>query len=277
MLPPDPGGPRTGPVTHLGDDDLALLALGEGVEGAPEHLAGCAACREELAALSLVVSTARSTAPPPAVPVPAGTWEAVAREVGIDAAPPTGPATAPASPPAVPVAVPVDVPSRRSGHRARLALAAAFLVGAAVGVGGAQLAGGGDAPTALPTAGPTASPPGEGAGTVVASAPLAPLGDAAAQAAGTATVARVDGHRRLDVDVREVAPAGGGVLEVWLLDPAGGLLSLGTLTGDHLAVVLPEAVDLSRFTVVDVSREPLDGDPGHSADSVLRGELSLPA
>ncbi|NAZ88574.1 anti-sigma factor, partial [Kineococcus indalonis] len=128
-------------------------------------------------------------------------------------------------------------------------------------------------PTASPTSGPTADP---GAGAVLASAALLPLGGDGA-AGGEATVARVDGHRRLDVGVRDVAAAGDGVLEVWLLDPDGGLLSLGTLTGERLDVALPEAVDLSRFRVVDVSREPLDGDPGHSSDSVLRGELDLGA
>jgi hypothetical protein len=41
-----------------------------------------------------------------------------------------------------------------------------------------------------------------------------------------------------------------------------------------MSVTLPADLDLGRFDVVDVSREPLDGNPGHSSDSVLRGTLT---
>jgi hypothetical protein len=34
-------------------------------------------------------------------------------------------------------------------------------------------------------------------------------------------------------------------------------------------------LDLRDYPVVDISREPLDGDPAHSADSISRGELQL--
>jgi hypothetical protein len=36
---------------------------------------------------------------------------------------------------------------------------------------------------------------------------------------------------------------------------------------------VPPAIDTERFSVVDISREPQDGDPAHSTDSVLRGPL----
>ncbi|WP_337060408.1 anti-sigma factor [Kineococcus sp. G2] len=270
MLPPDPGGHPPAPGPHLGEDELALLALGEDVEGAPEHLTACAACRAEVASLREVTAAVRSAPTPPAVPVPAGVWEAVARETGVRAVPGGGAGQAPAgpgdaegaavAPGAEPVATVLPAaPPRGRSRRSWLALAAAFLVGTAAGVGASRLA--------------ERDAPVPAAQRVLASTELAPLG--AGAAAGTATVASVDGHRHLGVDVRGVDAPGEAVLEVWLLDPAGGgLLSLGTLTGERLDVVLPDVVDLTRFAVVDVSREPLDGDPGHSSDSVLRGELT---
>ena len=62
--------------------------------------------------------------------------------------------------------------------------------------------------------------------------------------------------------------------ELWLLGEDGELVSLGSFkvpeSGEaELDVPLP--VDPSRFDFLDISREPADGDPGHSSDSVLRG------
>ena len=52
------------------------------------------------------------------------------------------------------------------------------------------------------------------------------------------------------------------------------LVSLGPLRPDGIYDI-PPGVDPSRFPIVDVSVEPVDGDPTHSGDSVLRGELPL--
>ena len=41
-----------------------------------------------------------------------------------------------------------------------------------------------------------------------------------------------------------------------------------------VAVELPADLDLAEFPLVDVSVEPLDGNPTHSGDSVARGELT---
>jgi Anti-sigma-K factor rskA len=67
---------------------------------------------------------------------------------------------------------------------------------------------------------------------------------------------------------------GGDFYELWLLGDDGELVSLGSVRVPasgraELRVQLP--VDPGRFRYLDVSREPGDGDPGHSADSVLRG------
>ena len=66
-----------------------------------------------------------------------------------------------------------------------------------------------------------------------------------------------------------------GYLELWLLDSsATRLVSLGPLRDDGLYDV-PTGVDPGEFPVVDVSVEPVDGDPTHSGQSVLRGQLVL--
>ncbi len=67
---------------------------------------------------------------------------------------------------------------------------------------------------------------------------------------------------------------GPGYVEAWLLDPlTNEMLGLGVLGPEGGTVTVPAGVDLSRFTTVDVSREPFDGDPAHSADSIARGVL----
>jgi anti-sigma-K factor RskA len=70
-------------------------------------------------------------------------------------------------------------------------------------------------------------------------------------------------------------PSGRGEFyELWLLGDDGELVSLGSVRVPasgraELRVEIP--VDPGRFRYLDVSREPADGDPGHSSDSVLRG------
>lgn len=109
-------------------------------------------------------------------------------------------------------------------------------------------------------------------GQVIASVRLAVLGSAGD---GRAELVERDGHHQLRVETSglEVSP-GDGYLEVWLLD-AGvtRFVSLGPLRTDGVYDV-PGDVDLGEYPVVDVSVEPVDGDPAHSGRSVLRGELT---
>ena len=106
-------------------------------------------------------------------------------------------------------------------------------------------------------------------GSVIATARLEPL--------ATVSQARADlvddgGQRTLSIAELEL-PQTDGYYELWLLTPAGdGLISLGPV-GDNPTVQVPAAIDVERFSVVDISREPQDGDPSHSTDSVLRGAL----
>ncbi len=105
---------------------------------------------------------------------------------------------------------------------------------------------------------------------------LAPVGTSDPAARGEAHTARGGAALALDVSgMPESAP--GTSYELWLLDGPERLLSLGTFrvpaSGDaSLEVPLP--VPVTDFAYVDVSREPDDGDPGHSGDSLLRGASS---
>ena len=82
--------------------------------------------------------------------------------------------------------------------------------------------------------------------------------------------------RTLAVDLDGVDAPAGSFYELWLLDLDGeelrDLRSLGRVGPDG-SYAVPEDVDLDRFSVVDVSIEPDDGNPDHSGDSVLRGPL----
>ena len=63
---------------------------------------------------------------------------------------------------------------------------------------------------------------------------------------------------------------------MWLIDPeTSGLVSLGLLSGASGTFTIPTDVDLSQYSVVDVSQEPNDGNPTHSGDSIVRGQLSV--
>lgn len=176
--------------------------------------------------------------------------ERVARETSTEA-PGTTTAARPSAPP----------DSRPSSRRPRLLVVAAALVLVLAGVG-------------LVARGVLRSDDQ----TVAAEASLSSEGlDGAAPATGRAELIRVDARRVLDISVPGVRAEDGTVLEVWLIDPASdGLQSLGTIVDDAgpTRLPVPEAIDVDRFSVVDVSLEPLDGDPAHSADSVVRGNLA---
>ena len=107
--------------------------------------------------------------------------------------------------------------------------------------------------------------------TVVAAAALAPLGDAGE---GSAELVDSDGSLQLRLSTNDL-DAGDGFLEVWVISPdVTQLVSLGPLRADGV-YDLPQGLDPAAFPIVDVSVEPIDGDPTHSGASVLRGELTF--
>jgi Anti-sigma-K factor rskA len=111
-----------------------------------------------------------------------------------------------------------------------------------------------------------------GGGAVVATARLSALDGE--DATGRAEV-RQDGVRRsLEVDLRAPAPAT-GYYEAWLLQPdAVRMVPVGVLRPGDTVLPLPDDLDLGAYPVVDVSVEPMDGDPAHSGLSVARGSLA---
>jgi hypothetical protein len=271
-------------VPHLDPDAVALAALGEPLDAAPRaHLASCADCAREVASLAAAAAVARAGDAGELVPPPAAVWGRVRDELGLaDDVVPDGTDLARGDGSAVdrsagdgsgdhaaaaggvpgprpaPGADPVPAASRRHRRGPWLAAAAAGLV-----VGG--VAGGLAVSAAL-------RPDSE---TVVAEVRLEAL--PGWSASGDAQVEE-DAQGRRTLVVRVTDADADGFREVWLLDAgATRLVSLGLLDGDEGRFALPPGLDLAEFPVVDVSAEPFDGDPAHSGDSIVRGELALPA
>lgn len=238
-------------MRHLDAETAALLALGEQPESASEraHAQACDECRREVAALQETVTVARSTLGEAELQEPpARVWEGIQRELGFSAS--AAPAT---------VVSLADARARRSERLRRIvapvigvAAAAALVVAAAVTWNAAS-----------PRLGDQ----------VLASAQLDAL-PAWAESTGSAELAQTaSGERVLRVSL-DASATGEGVREVWLLtETVDGLISLGLLEGTEGEFVVPDSVDLDRFSIVDVSQEPLDGDPTHSGDSIVRGPL----
>jgi len=112
-------------------------------------------------------------------------------------------------------------------------------------------------------------PPAE----VLAQAQLAALPDWDG-ATGRAVVEVDDeGGRSVVVALQDGTP-NDGYREVWLIsDDLTELVSIGVLEGEDGRFVIPSGIDLDVFPIVDVSEEPLDGDPAHSGNSIVRGTL----
>jgi hypothetical protein len=112
---------------------------------------------------------------------------------------------------------------------------------------------------------------GDDDGRVVSAVELERLGDTGS---GRAELVERGGQLQLRVDATEL-DAGDGYLELWMIDPSvSRLVSLGPLRPDGVYDV-PARVDPAEFPIVDVSVEPVDGDPTHSGQSVLRGRLDV--
>lgn len=88
------------------------------------------------------------------------------------------------------------------------------------------------------------------------------------KAKGTASLDR----GRLGLQVSGLTSARRGFYEVWLYNSVGDARSIGRLRKGRLNVKLPSGA--SRYRLVDVSREPRDGNPNHSGASVVRVPLS---
>jgi hypothetical protein len=241
-------------VWHPDPDQLALAALPaeEPDPGVAAHLVVCPLCAGHVASLRRTVDLARAggdtvddgTGPPERV------WRAITDELAIDD---------PAADAPVPAAG-----RRRARPWSRFAVpVAAAVLGLAVGLGVGYTA---------------SSAPTEPDSTVVAL--LVPIGDLDPRGTGQVAMARSGDEDRMRVSLEGVSDlAGGDYLEVWLLDRDGTrLVSLGGLTpgdgGYHGTFTVPDGLPFAEFSTVDVSVERWDGDPAHSKQSVLRGDLT---
>jgi hypothetical protein len=129
----------------------------------------------------------------------------------------------------------------------------------AIGLGAGRLLGDGDGG-------------GRDRGRVLALDPVEPAGGAAH---GTATILAHGGRARFVV--RGLKPsANGGFYELWLMNSADDLVSLGSFrvpASGKAEVTVPLPADPDGFAALDISAEPADGNPAHSASSVLRAPL----
>jgi hypothetical protein len=254
-------------VQHCTPEQLALAALREPLPAEDTaHLASCERCRAEVGSLQRsvdAVAVPQLAAPGAAVPPPPRVWEAVAAATGVSAAPGADVVSASVPPAAPGPPGPGNTVPPRSGaevlafrpRRPRLLLvAAAAVAGAVIGAGAVAVLRGGDD------------------GNAVSTVELDPLADSAASGRA-AVVQHDDGSRVLEVDLR--APAlDQGYYEVWLLETSvEGMVQVGVVRPGMTDLPLPDGLDLGEFPLVDVSVEPLDGNPAHSGVSVARGEL----
>jgi anti-sigma-K factor RskA len=110
------------------------------------------------------------------------------------------------------------------------------------------------------------------AGPVVSLAPVEP-GEAGAE--GTATLA--SSGDRATVRLRGLPPSEDGQFyELWLLNTVDDMVALGSFSvpdSGAIDVTVPLPGDAGRFSALDLSVEPDDGDPAHSTVSVLRAPL----
>ncbi len=259
-------------MRHCTPEQLALAALHEPLPADDAtHLDSCAHCRTEVASLRrgvAALAVPELAAPGAAIPPPPGVWAGIAAATGVTTAPrpAAGAVVRPAPATAVPAAVPPPspapepapapvVPLRSRRSRLLLAAAASLVVGVGIGAGAVALGTGDD-------------------GVAVAAAALDPLDDSGATGRAQA-LERDDGTRVLRLDLT-AADLQDGFYEVWLIDESvEDMYSLGVVqSGDEVTLEVPPGVDLTEFPVVDVSVEPLDGDPTHSGVSVARGLLA---
>ncbi|MDQ0661959.1 hypothetical protein QFZ35_000457 [Arthrobacter ulcerisalmonis] len=258
-------------MPHLDPEQLSLLALYDdwGDPGGREHLAACPECAADYAALRRTVEavktapdTSRLTVPGPQV------WAGIHRELGLADSLREDPLAAgsagegPAGPAAT--AAPGDQPPsnvipirprtkaawwQRPGTWMAAAAAAVLVVFGAVW---------------------TLNRPPQPQ--QLAAAQLTPLAQHSAEGSAK-VVTTADGSRSLEISLDKDEAR--GYQEVWLIAPdLSRLVSLGVMNSTSGTFQVPPGLDLSQYPVVDVSDEPLDGNPAHSSVSIARGTLT---
>jgi hypothetical protein len=248
------------PEQHPAPEQLALAALREPLPADDAaHLASCEECRAEVASLRRGVDAlaipefatqGASVAPPPRV------WAAIAAATGVSATPsatPAAPALTAAPPlPSDPVPIEEDNVRVLRPRRTRLLLAAAAVAVVAAGAGAIAL--------------------NRDDTVTLASTDLSPLDSS--RATGTASVVEEgDGSRVLRIEL-DAPAAKDGFYEAWLADSSAvGMISMGNVHPGTTSLPVPDGIDLADWPTVEISVEPVDGDPDHSGVSLVRGAL----
>ncbi|MGP4030483.1 anti-sigma factor domain-containing protein [Pseudarthrobacter sp. 1C304] len=268
-------------MQHLDEESLSLLALGEDLgDDAADHLRSCADCAAEFAGLRRAVVAARPGPEYAALAQPGPhVWAGIHSVLGLGSAvaadplgpPPAGSAPPPRPQPPTPASAPAPFPSpeerqQRDSRKQDRSGGAGWIRRPGVWLAAA-------AATALLAAGVFWSvqqnqPPV----TPLARAELAPV-DQHSATGSARVVEAADGQRTLEVQVDKNEAR--GYQEVWLIAPdLSRLVSLGVMTSDSGTFALPAGLDLSEYPIVDVSDEPVDGNPAHSSVSIVRGTLA---
>lgn len=280
-------------MAHLDDEQLSLLALGEDLgKDAALHVASCRECAETLQSLQRTVLVATTDADSVQLQKPGShNWTAIhaaldlspslaadplddADQVGPDDAGAGAHGAGPKDPSGPDTPTPLRPGRKERGGRPGL-----WILGVAAGTAAGLVIGAWTAASILGPAQPPLTAPGTSApaqtepAAVLAEASLQPL--ATHSASGDAVVERLaDGSRQLVIRLPDEALP--GFREVWVgSSDLSKMVSLGVLGNQAGAFALPSGLDLAQYPVVDVSHEPYDGDPAHSAESIARGVLNV--
>ena len=234
-------------MPHPDRERLTLVALGEQpvVDALSAHLDQCAQCRSEVTAMRDTVALAREAGPAP-----------------LEAPPTTSGRASPPSSPSRPTPRPFSsVPLGRRDD-----------------VGGSSSARWRRPPHSSPpwrSRSPVRSPGTRPRRSQIASASLSAFAAGPPGATGQVSVVEAGGERRIEVSATMPPAPEQGYYEVWLLDErTDSMIAIGALgENGHGTFTMPAGLDMTGYSVVDVSAERYDGDPAH-ASSVLRGNLS---
>ena len=243
---------------HCDPNVLTAIAMGETDVSTDDivHIASCSACSREISSIRRITELARSgpaekhlLRPDDAV------WRRISSTLALSDGVTPMSLRAEAPPGAAPA---VDIRRDRLRRSRRwwvlpAAAAVVLLAGAAGAIIFAQR------PTTVVLAGVTLEPLPEWVGS---------SGDARIERAA-------DGQRDVIVTLQASEPTSDDrYREVWLLSAdLSKLVSIGVLSGGSGSFVIPDGLDLRDYSIVDVSEEKLDGDPAHSGDSIVRGEI----
>lgn len=262
-------------MSHCDETTLALAALGEDIPAdQAAHLHSCTLCATDVAELIEIVTLGRE-APAELPAVPDHVWAGIRQQLAlvnvvdgsddidtnlrtlptpstIAAEPGTG-----SSPSNV---IPLDGRRSRGPGWSGLAVAAvaSAVIGGAVVWSAVDRGGAGEVSNEQ----------------FVAQAVLAPLPDKPVTSPGQATVLDSADGQVVRVDARSL-PVSDGFYEVWLLDEGlTKLVALGALPAGSVGTfTIPPGLSVADYPVVDISLESNDGDPSHSKNSLMRGEL----